>query len=166
MKPPQSQNLTDPKEGDPISAEQASLQNEILRRELVIPNSVTDSIGTRQASRRKGKPGINSDLYWCMLMENHPGRGKCFDMVIGEWCSGEHKFRFDCDATEFETGIDWHYGVPYPDKYAQGWFQRMPSDWTDSGYIYVCVSLDCESDDDCAAHDLPCDTPETDPCGA
>lgn len=112
------------------------------------------------------------ELYWGMLMENHPGRGECFDILLGQWCWEEYKYRFDCDAasSEYEVGIDWHYtvsdggSIPEPDQYAQGWFKRMPAKYTTSGYVYVVVSLDCDSDDDCAtSHDLPCVT-GTDPC--
>jgi hypothetical protein len=111
----------------------------------------------------------DDELYWCMLMEAHPGQNTCFDIIVGTWCPAEHKFRFDCDTleTDYETGIDFHYGVPYPTEAgARGWFKRMESTWTDSGYIYVCVSLDCESPGTCSTEDedLPCLTPETDPC--
>ena len=107
------------------------------------------------------------ELYWCILMEAHPGQGQCFDLLVGTWCPSEHQFRFDCDAEEFETGIDFHYGVPYPEEPgARGWFKRMPSAWTTSGYIYVCVSLGCESPGACDAvgDDLPCLTLDGDPC--
>ena len=100
-------------------------------------------------------------------MEAHPGHGICFSILVGTWCPSEHQFRFDCDAAEFETGIDFHYGVPYPEEPgARGWFKRMPSAWTTSGYIYVCVSLDCESPGACDAigDDLPCVTKESNPC--
>lgn len=167
MTTPGSGRLRDPNEGDPISAEQARIQNELLRRFVKLPNSITDSSGTRMVARRAGGGGVGGVLYWCMLMEDHPGRGKCFDLIIGQWCSSEHKYRFDCatDPSEYETGIDWYFGVPYPKKYAQGWFQRETSDWTTSGYIYVAVGLDCTSDDVCdPTHNLPCDPPATDPC--
>lgn len=166
--PPYSENLRDPRPGDAISAEQTRIQNDMLRRAVVLPNSITDSSGTRMVVRPpKATSGGEEELYWCMLKTAHPGRGICFSILIGTWCPDEHKFRFDCSADATESGIDWHYGVPYPDEpYAKGWFKKMPSNWTDSGYIYVCVSLDCDSDEDCAAFDLPCDAPEVDPCGA
>lgn len=113
-----------------------------------------------------------SELFWCMLMEDHPGPGVCFDILIGTWCWEEYKFRFDCDApaSDYEVGIDRHYTesaggmIPEPAKYAQGWFKRMPAKWTDSGCVYVVVSLDCDSDGLCTPdHDLPCET-GTDPC--
>lgn len=163
---PGSDRLRDPNEGDPISAEQARIQNELLRRLVKLPDSITDSSGTRMVTRRSSSV---DELYWCILMEAHPGRGKCFNIIVGTWCPVEHQFRFDCDAVAFETGIDFHYGVPYPIEIgARGWFKRMPSAWTDSGYIYVCVSLDCESPGECneVDDDLPCGTPESDPCVA
>ena len=161
---PGSDRLRDPNEGDPISAEQARIQNELLRRFVKLPDSITDSSGTRMVTRRSSSV---DELYWCILMEAHPGRGICFSILVGTWCPMEHQFRFDCDAEEFETGIDFHYGVPYPEEPgARGWFKRMPSAWTDSGYIYVCVSLDCESPGECGEEGdaLPCGTPESDPC--
>jgi hypothetical protein len=112
------------------------------------------------------------ELVWCMLKENHPGRGICFNVVVGTWCPYEAKYRFpDCDSTAEEIpAIDWHYAVPYPDKYAQGWFKMMPLSGNEShSMIAVCVSLDCESDDLCeGTHDLDedgeCPTSEGDPC--
>lgn len=124
--------------------------------------------------------GGEEELYWCMLMQDHPGRGVCFDILVGKWCEREYKHRFDCDGggygANYEKAIDWHYtesvggSIPEPAKYAQGWFKRMPAAWTDSGYVYVVVSLDCESDGVCAPnHALPCtkegEYGDGDPCG-
>jgi len=122
--------------------------------------------------------GGGDRLYWCMLMEDHPGRYTCFDILIGQWCEEEYRFRFDCDAASatYEVGVDLHHTVsaggqiPEPEKYAQGWFRKMPAAFTDSGYVYVVVSLDCDSDGICSGasegHDLPCVTgaSATDPC--
>lgn len=161
---PFSDQLIDPQPGDEISAEQARIQNDMLRRQIKFPNSITDSRGIRMVVRPSVATGGEEELYWCMLTTAHPGRGICFDILIGTWCPDEHRFRFDCSATPTEKGIDWHYGVPYPDQpKAKGWFKKMSSNWTTSGYIYVCVSLDCESDEECL--DLPCESPETNPCG-
>ena len=88
-------------------------------------------------------------------MEDHPGRGEVFDVIVATWCPEDNKHRFDCDETDYKKAIDWHHEVPYPAKYAQGWFQPMPSD--EYGTIYVCKSLDCESDGMCdVMHELPC----------
>lgn len=103
-------------------------------------------------------------LIWCMLAENHPGRGIPFQIRIGTWCPEEAKYRFDCGGTTY-CAIDWHYDVPYPDIHAQGWFvPRLyaptgtgtgPCD-VDVQLIYVCISLDCTSDGSCENHALPC----------
>jgi len=50
-----SEDLVDPKSGDSISANQARLQNELLRRSIGLTDSITDSIGTRQVARRSSK---------------------------------------------------------------------------------------------------------------
>ena len=151
--------------GESISAEQENILRRIATQQLDLVDCIQDSTGIRQA--RPTVSGSEDELYWCILMEAHPGQGQCFDLLVGTWCPVEHQFRFDCDAEEFETGIDFHYGVPYPEEPgARGWFKRMPSAWTTSGYIYVCVSLDCESPGECGEEGdaLPCGTPESDPC--
>lgn len=155
--------------GEKLSAAEENLLRQLATRTVDLPDALVDSRGIRQA--RPAPDESEDELYWCILVEAHPGRGRCFNMLIGTWCPSEHKFRFDCDATEYEIGIDWHYGVPYPTEAgARGWFKRMTSNWTDSGYIYVCVSLDCESpgacdgDYDTGGDSIPCLTPETDPC--
>ncbi len=96
----------------------------------------------------------DGSLFWCMLQEDHPGRGVEFDILVGRHCPDTGKHRFDCSETVFQVGIDWHNGAPEPDEYTQGWFKRRPSTTTDSGYIFHVISLDCESDDSCTDHQL------------
>lgn len=108
----------------------------------------------RQSQRGRwhfhGGSGASGD-YWCMLMEDHPGLDKCFKIIVGEWNPATNGWDFDCETpeNEWETGVDFHNGVPYPDEFACGWFQRQPSDTTASGYIYVVKSLDCTSRGEC-----------------
>lgn len=106
------------------------------------------------------------ELFWCVLMEDHPGKGKCFDILIGTWCPAEGGYRFDCESVDYEVGIDYHTGVPYPGTGARGWFKRMPCSQTASGFIYLCVSLDCESPGVCGAEGLDDELPciSRDPC--
>lgn len=59
-----SEDLVDPKSGDSISAYQARLQNELLRRSIGLPDSISDSIGTRQVKRRTSSP---FRIYTCEL---------------------------------------------------------------------------------------------------
>jgi hypothetical protein len=50
--PPGADRLRDPNAGDPVSAEQTRIQNELLRRFVKLPNSITNSSGTRMVVRR------------------------------------------------------------------------------------------------------------------
>lgn len=141
-----SEYLRDPTAGDGISAEQARLQNELLRRGMQLPNSQTDSTGTRMTVRRT--TGSGGGLYWGMLMEDHPGDiGVCFKIILADWNSSTNGWDFDCETPEedWETAIDYYEGVPYPEKYTMGHFERRASDTTASGYIYVVVDLSCTS---------------------
>lgn len=111
-----------------------------------------------------------SELVWCMTMEDHPGRGTCFDVILPTYCPKEAKFRFDCSA-DHELAIDWGYTIsaggtlPEPEMYAQGWFKPMPLENNpDHDVIFHVVTLDCESDGSCASHALPCADTETNPC--
>jgi hypothetical protein len=116
------------------------------------------------------------DFIWCMLMEDHPGRYTCFEVLQGVWCPKSAKFLFDCDASEddYLIAVDLHYTmsagglIPEPKKYAQGWFKLEPLDNnTDHTMIAVVVTLDCDSDDSCTNHQLTdgeCPDTETDPC--
>lgn len=90
-------------------------------------------------------------LYWGMLMEDHPGIDTCFKIILGTWNSARNSWDFDCDTPEEDwlTAVDFFNGVPYPDQYACGWFNRKPSDTTTDGYIYVVVDLDCTSRGSC-----------------
>jgi len=89
-----------------------------------------------------------SDVKWCMLMENHPGRGELFKVIIGKWCPDDNMYRFDCESDQFDA-IDWNYGTPEPTEGAQGYFRLMPSGTTDTGIVFVVISLDCESPGEC-----------------
>lgn len=134
--------------GERLSPDEENILRDLASRSIVLPNSITDSSGTRMAvSREQEDP-----LVWAMLMENHPGNDICFDIIIGEWNSETNTWEFDCQTTagDYEVGIDFHYGAPFPDIYACGWFKRMPSGTTDSGNIYHVVSLDCTSRGSCA----------------
>ncbi len=106
------------------------------------------------------------ELYWCVLMQDHPGYGTCFNILVGTWCPDEGKYRFDCSSQEYEIGIDYQYDVPYPEAGARGWFKKLPCTQTDSGYIYQAVSLDCSSPGACGTESysdsLPCGS--ADPC--
>lgn len=46
-----AEDLNDPNTGDPISASQTRLQNELLRRSMSLPNSTSDSMGDRMVVR-------------------------------------------------------------------------------------------------------------------
>jgi hypothetical protein len=113
------------------------------------------------------------EVFWCVLLEDHPGRGECFNIAVGVWCKAEAKHRFDC--SEIEIGIDWHNtesnggSLTEPDAGARGWFKRESCPSTDSGWIYVVVSLDCESPGECgtdddALNDGECPEGSGDPC--
>jgi hypothetical protein len=115
------------------------------------------------------------DLIWCMLMEDHPGRYTCFDVLQGIWCPDSARYKFDCDASsdDYLTAIDLHYttsaggSIPEPEAYAQGWFKLMPLGNNADEVIAVVVTLDCESDDSCTDHQLTdgeCPDTEVDPC--
>lgn len=115
------------------------------------------------------------DLIWCMLMENHPGRYVCFDVLQGVWCPSSGKYLFDCGASadDYLIAVDLHYTIsaggllPEPDIYAQGWFKLMPLDNNpDHKVIAVNVTMDCDSPGSCAPAltDGECPDTETDPC--
>ena len=91
----------------------------------------------------------SATLYWCMLMEAHPGADTCFDIIVGDWDAEFNKWIFTCADTP-DIGVDFHYDAPLPEIYACGWFEKHPSDTTDSGWIYHVVSLDCTSRGACA----------------
>jgi hypothetical protein len=94
----------------------------------------------------------SNELYWGMLMEDHPGEiGVCFKIILADWNSSTNGWDFDCDTPEedWETAIDYYEGVPYPGQYTMGHFERRASDTTASGYIYVVVDLSCESHGSC-----------------
>jgi len=75
----------------------------------------------------------------------HPGRGIVFDLRLGTWNENGNDWDYEEDPSA--VGIDWRYGVPYPDAVAPagatGLFQARRS-WEHS-VIYECVSLDCEA---------------------
>jgi hypothetical protein len=89
----------------------------------------------------------SSGLYWGMLMEDHPGQDTCFKIILGTWNPDTNGWDFNCStpADEWLTAIDYSNGMPYPDQYAMGYFERRPSNTTASGWIYLVVELDCES---------------------
>lgn len=143
-----SESLRDPSPGDKITTELVRTQNEILRRGFQFPDSAVDSIGARAVVRRAPSSSSGS-LYWCMLQSDHPGKDQCFNILVGEWDPATNGWTFDCSSTEFEKGVDFHNGAPLPEKYACGWFERKVSETTDSGYIYLVVSLDCTARESC-----------------
>jgi hypothetical protein len=77
----------------------------------------------------------------------HPGRGEPFDIALGRWDPAEDKWVYDQGIVK---AIDWRYGVPYPEQYATGLFERRKSD--DHGWIWETVSLDCESPGECEGY--------------
>ena len=152
-KPPFSDGLRPVVPGEAIKADEENKIREIVSRSIDLPDSMSDSMGTRMATKSSSSP---DELYWCMLMEAHPGRGVCFEVIVGVWCKREAKFRFDCSAVTqvLEKAIDWHFAAPEPDIGARGWFKKMPYYdplHPEYKWIYVCVSLDCESPGECDA---------------
>jgi hypothetical protein len=138
-------------------------------------NELTTDDGTKYIAWMLLDSGGTStgELFWCMLMDDHPGRGTCFDILLPTYCPKEAKFKFDCSApsSEYQLAIDWHYttsaggSIPEPNKYAQGWFTPWPLENNpDHDVIFHVVTLDCESDGSCANHGLPCTDTEVDPC--
>lgn len=164
-KPPLSPLLPDVAVGDSLSAAEENLLRHLATRTVDLPDAIVDSRGIRMAQAGAGateSTPVDPGLYWCILMEDHPGHATCFKINVGTWCPSEYKYRFACSTETYEWGIDFHYGVPYPTQYAKGWFKRELSDWTTSGYIYVAVSMDCESDGVCESG--ACQEAESDPC--
>lgn len=78
------------------------------------------------------------------LAQDHPGRGKVFDVTIGTWDSSLHDWVFDGPTVKC---IDWHHDGPYPEAGARGYAIRKPSD--EYGLILVPVSMDCVSPGSC-----------------
>lgn len=81
------------------------------------------------------------------LAENHPGRGIVFDLALGRWEKADDEWIYDAGIVK---AIDWRYGVPYPAMYATGLFERRLSE--DHGWIWECVSLDCDSPGECGGY--------------
>ena len=59
--------LVDPQAGDLISSAQERVQNELLRRTIGLPNSITDSMGTRMVVRHT--PASYHILYGTMAAD-------------------------------------------------------------------------------------------------
>lgn len=169
--PPLAELLRKVFAGDPLSAEDENLLRQIARRIIGLPDSVVNSTGTYM-THWPGAP--EEELYWCMLMEDHPGISvpgdlKCFDILVGTYCEDSCCHLFDCDSTDYEVGLDFHYGAVEPGAIACGWFKRLPCPWTDSNYIYHVVSLFCVENPPCSNYGLTdgeCPTVGEDPCGA
>jgi hypothetical protein len=81
------------------------------------------------------------------LTEAHPGRGTPFSISLGRWDPAANEWIYDAGVV---TAIDWRYGVPYPDAYATGLFERRESE--EFGWIWETVALDCESPGECAGY--------------
>ena len=89
MIPPGADRLRDPNAGDPVSAEQTRIQNELLRRFVKLPNSITNSSGTRMVTRRY-ITGVYLALPPCgesipAMVDEVPGKLECclFRVVDG-----------------------------------------------------------------------------------
>ena len=61
--PPLSDRLLDPLPGEDILAEQAKLQNDLLRRHVGYPDTITDSTGTRMVTRKT----VGQVIFTCVL---------------------------------------------------------------------------------------------------
>jgi len=78
--------------------------------------------------------------------DNHPGMGVVFEAYgPGEWNSGDRGWDFTCDADHTHKIIDLDYGVPEPDKGAQGYADWEADD--EHGRILVVVTMDCDARD-------------------
>jgi len=85
-----------------------------------------------------------SGLIGCCLVDDHPGRGVLFDVHLGYW---DYMNLVWVYTTSIGKAIDHRYGVPYPEKGATGLFEKRKS--YSHGFIWECVSLDCESPGEC-----------------
>lgn len=99
---------------------------------------------TRRGFRYWFRP-LNRGLVGGCLAENHPGRGVEFNIHLGIWAPGMHRWVYDEQHTV--KAIDWRHGVPYPDSGSTGLFESRPS--TAYGNIWECVALDCSSPGTC-----------------
>lgn len=112
-------------------------------------------------------PTATSELVECSLIEDHPGRGVPFSVYVGTWNPATNRWDYDCGwetgtgmftgtgtAALTATAIDWRYASSdiYPEAGARGLFIKRSSDIY--GYIYECVSMDCDSP--CALGGEPC----------
>jgi hypothetical protein len=61
--PPLSDRLIDPFPGEDILAEQERIQNELLRRHIGYPDTITDSTGTRMVARKT----VGQVIFTCSL---------------------------------------------------------------------------------------------------
>mgnify|MGYP001333882367 CR=1 FL=1 len=79
------------------------------------------------------------------LLEQHPGRGQPFGIMLGFWATDNDSWAY-VEADE-GVAIDWRFGVPYPDAGATGLFEARESE--KYGTIWEVVSLDCTSPGAC-----------------
>ena len=94
------------------------------------------------------QPGESDRVELC-LAEDHPGPDIQFDAYLGTWSPEHDKWCYD-DAPLVKA-IDHRHGPAniYPDAGARGIFFPMPSTNTDSGILYVLLTLDCISPGPC-----------------